>query len=506
MRFNEFNILLEDANNAPSSMDQLIDKALETADTSPTAAQKTLQLIADLTNKVYHIVQQNTQPAAEPEQEPAAEVPPEAEPEVAPTEEPTAAEVPPEDEPELSGEEELTESDDANEDVEDYLIRLNSLRNIVANNPAALAEFDAAINSVNKKLDVVQKQAYATGMQAGKEQAMSEYSSLDKYVSLMLKRMSVKPNSEKMLVATIKSIFQDDHISTEDAKVFLEAAAEGSIIDMIQLLEAGKGNIRDFVRPDLLGTFDKVIDDFFKLDLGSSTGGNIGPGEIAFVLLGSPTEKVKKGDLKIGNEKFEVKSSGIKSGSKGKSGSVFGGDHISTAKALWPEVKKIFARYGIHRTEETKSKDGKTKKSPLFKLNSKGLAQYNDAFSYNQMDVNARANLLADIALILYPDAENPERLTKRIAKILSKHSGELVPNNNSEFMRLLAKLALEVYRRDESKDNFIYFNQSTKNFHVYRGDELEQELSAKDGDLEVMRGIDWNDGQYKASPGLYLK
>lgn len=491
MRFREFNILLESTEN--DSLDQLIDDTLEVASLSPTAAQKTLELITNLTNTVYSIVQSNVEPEAAPE--PVA---------APPAEEPEQMEPEPELEPEEeTGEEELAESaGDTLTNIEDHIIRLNSLRNLVADNPKALAEIDKAIESFRATLDTVQKQSYEKGVQTGRQQQADEYASLDKYVDLVLERMSVKPNSRKMLIATIKSIFQEDHISAEEAKTFLEAAAQGSIIDMISLLAAGKGNIRDHVRPDLLATFNKVIDDFFKLDLGSSTGGNIGPGEIAFVLLGSPTEKVKKGDLKIGDEKFEVKSSGIKADNKGKSGSVFGGDHISTAKALWPEIKKIFADYGIHNTEEKV----KEKKSARFKINAKGLKQYNDAFNTNQLDLNTRANLLADIASTLYPDVEDPERLTKQMARILKKHGGELVPDNNSEFMRYLAKLALDAYRKDESKENFIYFNQSSKNFHVYRGEQLDQDLSSKSGDLEVMRGIDWNDGQYKASPGLYLK
>lgn len=482
--------------NHDNVMDDLIDASLETANSGPAQAKRTLGLLKTLSSKIQQVIR--SQPADEPKvDEPEPEATPPAityEPEE-PAAEPATEEPP------------IKESVGDLGQIEDLLLLINQMKEQA--NPAMQAMIDTLTASYAKQIEAVKSQSYSAGVQAGREQVVTEYASLDEYVNLMLERLPLKENNKKMLVATIKSIFQDDNISAEDAKSFLEAAAEGKVIDMVALLKAGQGNIINFVRPNLVKTFKKVIDDFFKLDLGSSTGGNIGPGEIAFILLGNPVAKVKKGDLQIGEgdaaEKFEIKSSGIKA-SKGKSGSVFGGDHISTAKALWPEIKKILGRYGIHHTEEIKVKDGKSKKSPLYKLNSKGLSQYNDTFRNNQMSPNTIASLMADIALTLYPDTETRNVMAKRVAKILKANDGYLDTDNNGGFMRLLTRLALNAYRKDEGKENFIYFNQTSKNFHVYMGDELDQELESPKGDLEVMRGIDWNDGQYKASPGLYLK
>lgn len=507
MKFKEFGLLLED--NVPSeAMDDLIDASLETA-SDPEQAKKTLAVLDSLAHKIAQTIQTYSD-NHEPE-EPAADT---AEPTEPADQEPPAEPEPEQDNDMPDDQDELTESTSVEDQVQAKLLLVNQMREQAINNPALLALIDQMAETHAAEIERIRTQSYSSGVEAGRQEIKTEYASLDKYVHLMLERLPLKDNNKKTIVAVIKSIFQDDDIPPEDAKNFLEAAAEGKVIDMVALLKAGQGNITNFVRSDLVKTFKKVIDDFFKLDLGSSTGGNIGPGEIAFILLGNPVAKVKKGDLQIGEgdtaEKFEIKSSGIKS-DKGKSGSVFGGDHISTGKALWPEIKKILNRYGIHHTEDTKvnasgKTKSKTKKVPRFKLNTKGLEQFNDAFKINQLGGANIAALLTEIALTLYPESEDPKVITKRIASILKANGGQIDTGNNGAFMRLLTRLALNTYRMDEGKDNFIYFNQTTKNFHVYMGNELDQELESPEGDLEVMRGIDWGDGHYKASPGLYLK
>lgn len=508
MRIKEFALLLEDEIDHVA-MDQLIDTALDTANDGPKQAEKTVSVLKSLINKLTQTIKNysstvETPPEQQPKQD---EEPPPAltyEPELEPM-------------PEPSEEPQIKESLGDIEIVKDQLVIINQLKDEANKSPAVLALIDQLIEQHTKQLEEVRAQSHRAGVQVGRQQVHAEHATLDQHIDFMLQRMSVEKRKKKLLIASIKSIFQHDQISTEDAIKFLEAAAEGKVIDMTQLLKDKKGNITDYVRPDLVSTFKKVIDDFFKLDLGASTGGNIGPGEIAFILLGNPVAKVKKGDLKIGEGddavKFEVKASGLKKGKDSDSdsptgspsGSVFGGDHISTGAALWPTIKNVFEKYEITHTEETViDKSGKEKQSPMYRLNGKGFGQFNAAFE--KLDLEKRAGLLADIALTLYPGTTTEDTCKKTITKILEKNDGLLEENVNNDYMRYLSLLALRAYRRDEGKENFIYFNQVTKNFEIYFGDELDQEIKSPKSKLAVVRGIDWNDGHYKASPGLYLK
>lgn len=350
-------------------------------------------------------------------------------------------------------------------------------------------------------------------------QASESYKILDPYLKQMLGRMGSDGPAE---VAKMRTIFQKDEIPTNDAIEFLKAAQHGDVIDMVKLVRTSDGIIDSFVKPKLRKTFLKVIGDFFDV-LPQATGGNIGPGEVAFTLLGNPVEKVRKGDLMVGTppkgEKFEIKAGNttIPQTKKGDgipklSGAILGGDKIPTGKSVWPAVKKVLDEAGFTDTETT-DKDGKP--YPNYRLNNVGIQQFNDAIIAQQIPVKKVAQVFSDIINILYPSVWDENVLTdiigilKRgkgkiaLAKIGPREASSL--ENNNELMRYITSKALETYKQDPGKDNFIFFNKTTRTFKVLRGDEFSQDLSDPNGKLKVIRGVDWNDGSYKASPGLML-
>jgi hypothetical protein len=137
------------------------------------------------------------------------------------------------------------------------------------------------------------------------KEATDSYKSLDPYISNMLSK--VNENNEQS-IARARSIFLNDEIPIEEAKRFLEVAQTG-VIDMIPMVKKSKGKLDQFVvnDPVVKRVYAKVIADFINWIPGK-TAGNVGPGEFALVMLGNPTGKEKKGDLKIGDEMFEVKA------------------------------------------------------------------------------------------------------------------------------------------------------------------------------------------------------
>jgi hypothetical protein len=376
------------------------------------------------------------------------------------------------------------------------------------------AALEALINAVVQKSYT---RGHQKGVVTGKKKGMEEYLSSDADIKKMLGRL---PGSDSVgNVASMRTVFRRPGITEPAAKLFLKAAASGQVIDMIKLVNSkkkGKGEkIDDYVRPELKDTFTKIISDFLNFIPGA-TGGNIGPGEVAFILLGSPTSKVEKGDLLIGDEKFEVKASSespgklTKSGEAGApkaSGAIFGADRMNNGKALWPSIKKILNKHGIEQTEELATRKGKTGMAPMFKFNQRGLAQYNAAFEKLRFDINQSAHVLHDILKKMYPSVVTPEsEVYSDLVNILRQSNGRIDENINGKLMRYIAMIALRVYRQDPGKDNFIFFNKTTRDFRVYRGIDLDKDLMNPDGDLKVIRGIDWNDGSYKISPGIYLK
>ena len=353
--------------------------------------------------------------------------------------------------------------------------------------------------------------------------AAESYKQLDPYISQMLERMNANIPSE---VAKMRTIFQKDEIPTKDAIEFLQYAAEGSVIDMEKLIASSpdkNAKIDDFVEPKVKKTFEKVIGEFFNI-LPQATGGNIGPGEVAFVLLGSPVEKVRKGDLKIGGEngeKYEIKAGDTrptvtKKGTPGKpkiTGAILGGDKIPTGKSAWPKIRSILAKAGFPDVEST-TKDGDP--YPNYRLNNVGMNQFNKAIDENNIPVETVADAFSQIIKTIYPSVWD-ESVTDDILAILKKSGGkiklaDLKPGepqsfeNNNELMRYITKKALETYRQDAGKENFIFFNKTTRGFKVYKGEEFNKDLDNPQGNLKIIRGIDWNDGSYKASPGLQVQ
>ena len=355
------------------------------------------------------------------------------------------------------------------------------------------------------------------------EDAAESYKQLDPYIGEMLNRMNANTPSE---IAKMRTIFQKDEIPTKDAIEFLQYAAQGTVINMEKLIASPpekSARIDDFVLPKIKKTFEKVIGDFFNI-LPQATGGNIGPGEVAFVLLGSPVEKVRKGDLKIGGEngeKYEIKAGDTrptvtKKGTPGKpkiTGAILGGDKIPTGKSAWPKIKSILTKAGFPDVETT-TKEGDP--YPNYRLNNVGMNQFNKAIDENNIPVETVADAFSQIIKTIYPSVWD-ESVTDDVLAILKKSGGkiklaDLKPGepqsfeNNNELMRYITKKALETYRQDAGKENFIFFNKTTRGFKVYKGEAFNKDLDNAQGNLKVIRGIDWNDGAYKASPGLQVQ
>ena len=318
------------------------------------------------------------------------------------------------------------------------------------------------------------------------KEATDSYKSLDPYISNMLSK--VNENNEQS-IARARSIFLNDEIPIEEAKRFLEVAQTG-VIDMIPMVKKSKGKLDQFVvnDPVVKRVYAKVIADFINWIPGK-TAGNVGPGEFALVMLGNPTGKEKKGDLKIGDEMFEVKAGNtsraeLKTGKLGtpkRTGAIF--DTGISGKAVWPEIEEILVSYGFkNMTERKKDAEGNTKK--------------------------------------IFPASTFDIKLVKKsIQAILMQTNGKLTPatvppgesnqlQNNNMLLRYLNTLSLQTYREEgSSKDNFLFLNKTTREYRVYRGQQLDKELNNPLSDLKLISGIAFSlvDKQSKATPRITL-
>jgi hypothetical protein len=355
--------------------------------------------------------------------------------------------------------------------------------------------------------------------------AAESYKSLDPLIKKMLTKVYlVDPQS----IAIARSIFLNDEIPIQDAKHFLEVAQTG-VIDLIPMVKKSKGTIDQYVVNDAIvrSVYNKVIDNFLNWIPGK-TAGNIGPGEFALVMLGNPAGKEKKGDLKIGDEMFEVKAGSTKSaelkkggtGIPSRTGAIF--DTGVSGKAIWPDIEKILKNYGFKNMTEIKlNKNTQAKETyTRYNLQANNFENYNQEFDRLKMNLSQRAELLTKIAEKIFPSSMFDFKQIKfTIQNILKGDGGKLVQApvppgestqiaNNNALLRYLNRLALNTYREEgSSKDNFLFFNKTTRQYRVYKGTQLDQELSKEGSELKLISGIAFSqkDKQSKATPRMTL-
>jgi len=396
---------------------------------------------------------------------------------------------------------ELTESPETDVDSVDAITQ-KLIQDITQALPASSPEYAAIRSRIEQILIDATKEAHVAGVVAGKKAAVAEGDALTASVKEMLHKFTPIPSDK--LVDTYVGIFRRRKIDTEDAIAFLKIAAnkEKSIIDMKSLISSGKGKIDDFVDSAQQPVFEKVISDFIEVQ--PDTSSEVGKGELAFILLGDFTIKLSKGDLMINGKKYEVKSSGP-SGT-GRSGSVMGASALVTGKVAWPMVKNILEGYGFREFFYPGTK------VPRFKLTQKGLADYNKEFDRlgKKLSKKDRAKLLTDMLSVPYKWAVDEISRPMVLSKVESMidSDGHIDTSYRGDFMKYVGYLAAYMYRQDgeeSGKDHFLFFNRYSRSFRVFAATQFEKEILKPNSVFSFVNGVNWNNGQARASPEFYF-
>jgi hypothetical protein len=316
---------------------------------------------------------------------------------------------------------------------------------------------------------------------------------------------------------SLLGIFPQFGIGNEQMTLFLQGAKEGKIIDMQKLVNSSDGKIDMHVKSIYKPVYMKVIGSFFNLADGMRTAGNIGPGEVAFVLLGNPAKKMEKGDLDVGGESFEVKASSDSPGKEKRDGSpgatkpngaVFGAKVNQKPASAWPNVQEILNKYGIERTtREVKDANSPTgfKELERFKINSSGLTDLNAELDSMRMPKAKRAKLMTAILKQLFPKIINQDQdgFEQKVLATMNPKTGHFPIEDNGSLMKLIALTALTGYKLEKHKENFIFFNKTSRNYKVFRGTQVDDAIN--NDTIRLFKGIDWSDGQYPAAPKMYI-
>jgi hypothetical protein len=533
MRFREFkSFLLEYANQevAVDPLQKLADIASETDPDDP-FHEKAIEIRQMALAKAATVPEQEPeqQPEAEPQQQPVQQQQPALRKPQQPIQQPNTIGKPATQPSTVQTQAPITpiaEKLDAGAAVKPT--RKPAGNKVVPANVAGPADEDEAIweEYLNSLQDPAQRKAMAKDAQlkATMLSFIKHYEStkqaskkvLSDLAGEVLDRISKGGASESEKDALL-GIFKQHNIPEEQMKFFLEGAKSGKIINMTSLVKSYTGKIDEHVRGPYKAVFVKVISNFFNLADGMRTAGNIGPGEVAFVLLGDPAEKMEKGDLRVGKETFEVKASSdtpgkmTKKGVPGASkpnGAVFGAKVNQKPASAWPIVQDILNKYGIEQTTRPGGIDpetGKTKELQRFKINASGMTDLNQQLDALKMPKAKRAKLMADILEQLFPKIVKQDKTAyvSLVTATMDPKTGHFPTQDSGELMKLLAKTSLVGYKLEKHKENFIFFNKTSRTYYVFRGDEMNDAI--EDGTIRLFKGIDWSDGQYPAAPKMYI-
>ena len=350
------------------------------------------------------------------------------------------------------------------------------------------------------------------------------------------KKMAV--NAEKFTKTLKQALFgkildmqEDSDVTGEEIKNFLQACADGKVINMLGVIKLSKGNIKDHVNPE----HSKVFDIFVKENIFSyspgTTSGAIGPGEMALSMMGNPAEKGKKGDLRIGDEEIEIKASA-------KTGGRFNSKSIVSAKVGWKvwsqRINDICATAPKDATISVTQKDGSEKLVPVTSYDGnrynviKGKEKEGSKYNWNEKGFKAlNIEVLQPYANkqqteVLFIDTikslvQNYDALGKTATNQDGTPNKHHVPFDPAELIKASVNDDGTV---DMKKMNIAYSKIAYASYHLADGittvmllrtDNLDYTIFKNADDLvdqmtteQVMTGggFNWNDDQQTPTPG----
>lgn len=327
-------------------------------------------------------------------------------------------------------------------------------------------------------------------------------------------------NAEKFTKTLKQALFgkiidmqEDPDISQEDIKKFLQACADGKVINMLGVIGTDRGNIKDHVNSE----YQKVFDVFVKENIFSyspgTTSGAIGPGEMALSMMGNPAEKGKKGDLKIGDKEVEIKASAA-------TGGRLNSKSIAKATSGWQiwkdRIGEILSQAPADAIMKVTNKKGERVDTPVNKFNGdqynviKGKAKLGSKYNWNPKGIQA----LNEEVLEPYSNFEKTYTLFHDTIKGLVLNfdkidmADKLIANaieqdGTVDYLKInkaYTKIAYESYHMADGITTIMFLRTDTLDYTIADdGDDLVNKL----GDTVTMgAGFNWNDDQQTPTPG----
>ena len=291
-----------------------------------------------------------------------------------------------------------------------------------------------------------------------------------------------------------KDLFEkvfEKHIEKKDLPVesiieFIKDSVEGQVLDMATLVKQRTGKIRDYIRPKYLKVYDALFNDLQQIIPGT-TGGAIGPSELAIAAIGNPSQKKKGGgDLQVGDETYEVKSGYLQAGKKSGDGGRINADKIPKGSTAVGLMERLFGQYGIKPQDIQKHI---SKRFSPYSITPTTMKAWNIVFNDKKIKKPKVKNFLIDIVRLL---GGNPQILKDKtpVMDILDPNKSSTpkdnierllpgamtMPDGTSGFnyngiAKLVSYAQMYSYAK-EGKGNVMAINKNNNTFTITKGAE----------------------------------
>ena len=337
---------------------------------------------------------------------------------------------------------------------------------------------------------------------------------------------STRKNAEKFtknlrqaLFGKINDVVEESDSSQEDVANFLSACVRGEVINMLNLVGAKRGNVRNFVNPDYLDVFKAMeAQGIFEWNPGS-TGGAIGPGEMALAMMGNPAEKAKVGDIKVGKIMYEVKAGRSGSGGRMNSKALA---KASTGWLVWEKRIAEIMKSGAPDDEELYGTpkhlfngnivSNKGKRGSKYNWNPTGLELLNQEI-LPYADYTQASNLFIDSLKALVQNHKKVKNFDDRIRsaitmeKIMVRRKGDekavehSVPQINvPEMLKNYGTICYDSYNIADKVKHILFLRIDTLDFTIIENaKDLARKMTGTEENpatVKLASGFNWNDDQ----------
>ena len=407
-----------------------------------------------------------------------------------------------------------------------------SFEELTAQRDQAATQRDEAINFVKEVTGILV--TLGNKVQGFREdEDLDNFSGREKtaYKKMAVNAQKFTKTLKQALFGKILDMQEGSNVTGEEIKQFLQACADGKVINMLGVISVSKGNIKDHVNPKHQKVFDVFVEENIFSYAPGTTSGAIGPGEMALSMMGNPAEKGKTGDLRIGDEEIEIKASA-------KTGGRFNSKAIAKATTGWkvwaqkinqimsqaPEDATISVTQKNGQEELIKAREyngnrhnvikGKAKEGSKYNWNASGFKALNIEVLKPYSNLSQTYDLFESSIRALVQNYDKLDKPATNDDGTANEHHtpfnpGDLIEaaiNDDGTVDRdkmniAYSKIAYSSYHLADKIKTVMLLRTDNLSYTIFEdADDLVKQMNS--GQVVTGGGFNWNDDQQTPTPG----